>query len=387
MELFKNEKECCGCGACYNICPKQAITMKRNDEGFDYPEINNTICINCGLCEKVCPIKHKQNKIPENKYFGFKKKENRETSSSGGAFQEIAKYIFDKKGIVFAAGFDKDMKVKHLEITKREDLYKVQRTKYVQSDTNESFKKAKEYLDNNKYVLFVGTPCQIHGLKLFLNKDYENLITVDLVCFGVPSPGIWEQYVKYIERKHDGKLIFYDFRDKRAHDSGHTVSYKIAIPKKRELIYESPTSIAIRIENNIMPKGYNIKEYSRNLYKDPYCSIFFKRYMIRPSCHECKYTTVNRISDFTIGDFWGIEKVKPEFDDKMGVSLIIAHTDKAKDIINKFNEENIFECKKENILQPRLISPTEPNDREKFMNDYKNKPFGLLLFLYSKLKK
>ena len=361
MKLFNEERECCGCNACANICPKGAITMMRNDEGFAYPQVDNDKCVNCNLCEKVCPLKNEVKDTPNNKYFGFKLQDDdkRNKSSSGGVFQAIANKILAEEGVIFAAGFTEDMKVHHLEIDKPKDLIKVQRTKYVQSNLVDTHKKIKQHLNNGKKVLFIGTPCQVHSVKLFLGHEYENLFTISLVCYGVPSPEIWEKYVDYLQTKHKGKLTFYNFRDKRAHDAGHTAAYVV-----------------------------NGKEHSTNIYKDPYCSIFFKKYMIRPSCHECHYTTPLRCSDFTIGDFWGVEKVNPEFDDQMGVSLVIAHTEKAQNLFEEISVDNLtFECEEKYTLQPRLQGPTPPHEnRDKFMEHYKKWPFKLFLMWYSKIK-
>lgn len=359
-KLLCKKEECCGCGACFNICPKEAITMEFNDEGFLYPHINKDLCINCNVCNKVCPIKNKFNKECKNKYFGFKltNTKKRNESTSGGIFTSIAEYILDKGGIVFGAAFDENLNVKHIEVNNINELKKIKKTKYVQSDVNNTYIKVKEYLENNYYVLFSGTPCEVHALKLFLNKEYEKLITVDIVCYGVPSPGIWNSYKKYLEEKHKGKLESFCFRDKRNHNDARTVSFKI-----------------------------NEKEIIKPLNEDLFSSIYFRNCMLRPSCYKCNYCKTDRCSDFTIGDFWGIENIDSSFDDGDGVSLVILHTKKAKDIWEIIkNDGEYFECKSEDILQPRLIKPTEKaRKRAIFMKAFKYLPFKIIINIFSKI--
>ena len=207
-------------------------------------------------------------------------------------------------------------------------------------------------------MLFCGTPCQSQALRLFLGQEYDTLIVVDLVCYGVPSPGIWENYVKYLEYRHHGKMTEFSFRDKRAQDYGHTCAYVI-----------------------------NGEEYAGSLFQDRFCRMYFKNYILRPSCHSCKFCTVDRSSDFTIGDFWGIEKVKPEIDDGMGTSLVILHTEKAREIWEAVRDETFwFCCEEKDVLQPRLTEPTEAaKSRGFFMAFYRMLPFSLLLGLYKTL--
>ncbi len=333
MKVYQKKEICCGCSACAEICPEGAIHMVQDGEGFYYPKINKAVCTECGKCRRVCPLKDRGSREKEydNLYFGAQASDDkiRYSSSSGGVFSILAHYVIESQGIVYGAGFDGSMNVIHQEAEDERRLEKIKRTKYVQSDTRGIYGSIEKNLKENRWVLFCGTPCQAQALRLFLSRDYERLIIVDLVCYGVPSPGIWKAYVKYLEKKHGGKMTDFSFRDKRNADNGHMRSYKI-----------------------------DGREYVDSIYEDIYCRMYFKNYSLRPSCYSCKFCTVDRESDFTIGDFWGIEKVKPEVDDGMGTSLVIVHSEQAEKIWNKItNEMDWFTCEEKDVLQPRLLEP------------------------------
>lgn len=362
MKVNLKKEECCGCGACADICHMEAIQMVQDREGFKYPRVNKKICVNCGRCRRVCPLKNIEEKKYQQLYVGLQanNKQVRYSSSSGGAFYVLAQYVLEKGGVVYGAGYFDEMVVKHRMVIDTDQLEQIRRTKYVQSDLQGIFHSVKKQLENKKWVLFCGTPCQVQALNLFLNKYYDSLILVDLVCYGVASPQIWRAYTKYVENVHKGKMTKFSFRDKRNRDNGHTCSYKI-----------------------------DDVEYEECLYNNIYCKMYFGNYILRPSCYECKFCTVNRKSDFTIGDFWGIENVKPDMDDGMGTSLMIVRTDKAKDIWNKIKTEvRWFECEKEDILQPRLCAPTEKKKgRWLFMVLYEFFSFSFIVKLVSDIEK
>lgn len=356
MELYTRKEDCCGCGACLDVCPAGAIRMVQDREGFYYPRRNENLCTGCGKCIQVCPLK----KLPENPgehlYFGVQAKEERlrETSSSGGFFSVLARYIFQKEGVVFGAAYNENMEVIHKEAFHMEQLEALKRTKYVQSDLSTAYKRAEGWLKAGRWVLFCGTPCQIQALRLFLGTNYEKLITADLICYGVPSPGIWHSYVKYLERRYKGKMTDFSFRDKRNRDNGHTRACVIGGA-----------------------------EHVTSMYNDDYCTIYFSNYILRPSCHGCKFCTPERESDFTIGDFWGIEKIRPDLDDGMGNSVVILHTQRAQEVWESVRENvNWFSCEKEEVLQPRLLRPTQKAPgRKVFMKLYQTLPFALFMKL------
>lgn len=362
VKRFVKKELCCGCGACENICPTEALHMVRDREGFLYPKVDRSRCVHCSRCKEVCPIQKNLPIKSESQYFGVQAKREaiRYASSSGGFFSVLAEYVLRLHGVVYGAGYDKNMHVRHREITKLSQLGRIQKTKYVQSSMKGIYHNIEKYLKEKRWVLFCGTPCQAHALKLFLHGSCDKLILVDLVCYGVPSPGIWARYVKYLERRHKGKMRDFLFRDKRGRDNGHTCSYVI-----------------------------NDREYAGSIYKDLYCALYFSNYILRPSCHKCKFCTVERSSDFTIGDFWGIERIRADVDDGMGTSLVIVHTDKAKEIWKRIKKDvDWFICEKQDILQPRLLTPTvAAKQRRLFMIGYSILPFSLTMKLVDRGRK
>ena len=218
MININDKSNCCGCQACFNKCPKDAITMAEDEKGLKYPKIDKKRCINCGLCEKVCPILKKIKIENEPKAYACVNlnDEIRMQSSSGGIFTVIASNIIDKGGVVFGATWNNDFsKVEHIYAEKKDELFKFRGAKYLQSDINKSYVQVKEFLDKGRYVLFTGTPCQIEALKSFLNKDYEKLYLQDIICHGVPSPKVWTAYKEFMEQKNDSsKTTNMQFRDK-----------------------------------------------------------------------------------------------------------------------------------------------------------------------------
>ncbi|MCI9663607.1 MAG: 4Fe-4S dicluster domain-containing protein [Lachnospiraceae bacterium] len=338
----KSKSRCCGCGGCMAACPFGAITMITDREGFAYPRVDPKKCRNCGRCEAVCPMGKHGETQKERLYLGVQAKsdEIRFSSSSGGFFPVLAGYVLRKGGVVFGAAMERDGSVVHRGIQTGDALSSLQKTKYVQSDISGCFSEAERYLDQGRLVLFTGTPCQCQSVRTYLGGGRENLLLADLVCYGTPSPEIWKKYVRELEKRYEGEFSEFRFRDKRHRDNGHTVSVRLGD-----------------------------REYAWPMDRDPFCRVYFRNYMIRPSCHECEFCTVERDSDITMGDFWGIEKVKPQMDDGMGTSLVILHSKKAQEVWNQIRGEfRFFPCLREEILQPRLCGPTVRADqRESFL--------------------
>ena len=329
MKLYEDKARCCGCGACADGCPVDAIRMEPDGEGFLYPRVDGAACVGCGRCGAVCPMGREEG-APENRYFGARAREDaaRFASSSGGVFPALAGYVLWRRGAVFGAAFGEGMELSHREARTPEGLEALKTTKYIQSRMDGVYRRIRALLDGGTWVLFCGTPCQAHALRRFLGRPCPTLITADLVCYGAPSPGVWADYVRVLERRHGGRLTAFSFRDKRNRDSGHTRAYVCG--------------------------G---REYAGALNADPYCGLYFANYIIRPSCHACPYCTVDRGSDFTLGDFWGIEKLRP--DDGMGNSLVILRSEKAREVWAEIaGELDWFPCRREAVLQPRLTGPT-----------------------------
>ena len=354
---FYERAQCCGCFACKDACPQNAITMRMDKEGFCYPKIDQKLCVKCGGCEKVCPWKGEENTEEFRKYFGVQAKEDalRRTSTSGGVFPVLAEHILRLGGVIYGAGFDSSMRLTHQRADDREKLVRLIQTKYIQSDLAGVYQMIRYDLRNRRNVLFAGTPCQTEAVRKLFGTACPQLILVDLVCYGVPSPGIWEDYVRYLEKKHGGKLNAFYFRDKRNRNNGHTISYQV-----------------------------DSREFVNDYSKDPFMAMFNSNCILRPSCHECKFSAAPRNSDITIGDFWGIEKTDPAMDDGMGTSLVIFHTHKAAQLWDAVQDRfHYIECAEDEALQPRLISPTTASKkRGLFFKLYRKIPFRLLVLSF-----
>ena len=310
-----DKSKCCGCTACKSICPQNAIEMKEDEEGFLYPSINMDKCVNCGLCKKVCPVLNKvqEQKKEQKAYVVNNKDENiRSQSTSGGAFTAIAEYVIEKDGVVFGATFDKDFNVEHTYVTTKEDLRKFRGSKYVQSNLKNTFQEVKEFLNKGKLVCFSGTPCQIEGLKKSLGRDYENLITVDIVCHAVPSPKFWRVYLNYQKnRLKISKISDIKFRDK----SNYGYKY------------------------STMSIKYDDKKYSEGVETDPFLRAFFGDLSDRPSCYNCAFKKQYRVSDMTIWDCFTIEDFDKKLDDDKGTTRILIHSKVGKEIFEKIKNK------------------------------------------------
>lgn len=310
--ILCNHDECTGCLACINTCKHSAITIKEDHLGFYYPEINKKLCTECGLCSSVCPILHPISlNEPKFIYSGWSLNENiRLTSSSGGAFSEIALPILEKGGVVFGCILNNELKAIHSFIESPADLYQMQRSKYVQSYIGNTFQEVRKFLRQGRTVLFSGTPCQVAGLYSFLKKTYDNLYTVDLICHGVPSPALWEEYKKYISRKENIRINSILFRDK----SISWIFYRTHI-------------------KGFTPKGKE-KTIKLSYFKDPWTRTFLSDYYLRESCYQCPYCSTKRVADFTLADWWGYKAITPKDRNfqKKGVSLIFINTEKGKSL-------------------------------------------------------
>ncbi len=313
MQKITQLKNCSGCHACYNACPVGCISMEYDGEGFLYPKIDKEKCINCGKCEKVCPVinEYKDGK-KGTAYACINKDESvREKSSSGGVFTLIAEYVLDNGGVVFGAAFDEEFNVVHTKVDNKEDLDKLRGSKYVQSSIGSAFKQAKDCLEEGRLVLFTATPCQISGLKAFLGCEYDNLITQDIICHGVPSPKVWQKYIAFREKSAGAKTRRIFFRHKR-------YGWKIF-------------SVLFEFSNNT--------EYIKILYDDFYIRGFLANLYLRPSCYDCHSKSVFRQSDITLADFWGIENVMSQMDDNKGTSLVLVNSSKGKQVFEKIFEK------------------------------------------------
>ncbi len=372
MIHIQNKSLCCGCAACANACPKGAISMQPDEEGFLYPHVDSASCVNCGLCEKVCPVLHPPFLPDMPAAYAAKLKDtvSLSKSSSGGMFTALAQPILEKGGVVFGAGFDKDWNVCHQYAETLKDLDKLRRSKYVQSDIGKTFQQAKQFLDKGRQVLFTGTPCQIVGLKNYLGKDYENLLTVDIICHGVPSPGVWQ---KFLEENFSNKPITaIDFRDKTI---GWDASY-LSITVHGKEVPMLPLYLRPFKKLFFARKGY--------LFRSLFClSFFISNLYERPSCHKCHFKGSSRAADFTIGDLWGIQYICPHFYDKKGVSALLINTPKGKCFFEQIQNSLLYESVPLELLVKYnpyyATSVSEHPKRAEFFARYQKEPLNKLI--------
>ena len=310
---YKRKKDCCGCNACAEICPKHCIHMVEDAKGFLYPQVDSSICIECGACEKVCPIDTAKDLLMTPlKAFAAWNKNRKEhlSSSSGGAAYVLSSYILDAGGVVYGCTAD-GIYVRHIRIENKSELYKLQGSKYVQSDVRGLFKNVKDDLKNGKSVLFIGTPCQVAGLKNYIGSNVEHLYLVDLICHGVPSQKMLHDHIKHVAKER--KIQYISFRK----GNDFTISLK------------APGFI-----------------YDANVWREPYKDLYMKGFMdgmtYRPSCYKCPFACSTRASDITIGDFWGLKNAEflPE-EIKDGVSVLLPMTDKGLNLIQAV-ENNMY---------------------------------------------
>lgn len=326
--INKNKYDCCGCTACMYACPRNCISMKEDKEGFWYPSIDLSFCINCHLCEKVCPFNKDIPAKESIKIFAAKNLDDgvRMHSSSGGIFSLLAEKVIRQGGIVYGAMFGDSWEVKHGYVDSLEEMSLLRGSKYVQSHMEECFKSIKENL-KNKLVLFSGTPCQVLGLKLFLGKEYANLLTVDFVCHGVPSPKVWRKYLE--------ETIAYWSEGKKS-VSSHLDSEKKVIEKiefRSKLTGWKKYSFAITLSEMTTDGEKKSVLLSSIFYENSYMQAFLSDLSLRPSCYQCKCKNGRSKSDLTIADFWGADQYLPEMDDDKGISTLIINSQRGNDFL------------------------------------------------------
>lgn len=357
MIEIKNKSLCTGCASCESVCPKSAISMEKDGEGFLYPKVNGAVCVSCSLCDRACPLQNGFPSAENPKVYACRNNDKSVvlSSSSGGVFTLLAKETIEKGGAVFGAGFDADLEVVHKKAETLEEALEFQGSKYVMSRQNGVFKEVKAILEDGRRVLFSGTPCQTAGLRSFLKEDYQNLLTVDFVCMGAPSPDVWREYKSEKEREHHSKLVFAKFRDKAQGWRDY--------------------SMRLRFKNGdeeLIPKE-----------KDSYLRGFNRLLFLRESCHDCRFKSLNSGSDITLGDYWGIEKLAPEFFDKDGVSMVIVKSKKGEEAFSEISgETQSLETSLDNAKEthPSMIKSIPPSkNREKFYREFKKQPFSKLV--------
>lgn len=377
MIIINEKDKCCGCAACLQRCPKNCISLVNDNEGFLYPVVDKESCIDCGLCEKVCPIINEGTPRDPIKVFAAinTNEEIRMKSSSGGIFTLLAEQVIKEGGVVFGARFDEQWQVQ-LDYTETiEGIAAFRGSKYVQARTGSTYRQAESFLKQGRKVMFTGTPCQIAGLKKFLRKEYENLLTVDFVCHGVPSPLVWSKYLK--ERLASlGEKNSVLFSSKFKDVSKRTISLEDISFRNKNLGWKKFSFVLYgKTRRGDSRRRENTVLFSCMHYKDTYMRAFLNNLILRPSCHNCKCKEGKSNADLTIADFWGIDNYNPNMDDDKGTSLILIYTFNGKKCFFKLNllktEECIENARKYN---PGLESICKPHpNRILFFKEIKRK--------------
>ena len=378
LVLYDNKKSCCGCEACANICPKDAITMELDEWGFSYPTVNLDKCVSCGMCKKVCLYQNSQPMHePLRAYAAVNKMDAQlEKSASGGVFAAAATFFLKNDGVVFGTTLDFEDGVPIAHIVKVDDigqLKRLQGSKYVQSCVNDAYRQAKKSLDQGEKVLFSGTPCQIAGLYGYLNKNYKNLWTMDVICHGVPNLQFFRDYLRIEQEKKGGIPVDYSFRDKK-HGWGMTTRLDLMKDTGETLSIYSPARLT----------SYNTLFLDANTYRE--------------NCYSCPFACKKRVSDITIGDFWGIEIAHPEllkkdeFDEKKGISCLLVNTEKGRNLCEKISDAiYMYESSFDKISKrnEQLIHPSaRSNCRETVMEIYRKNGYkGVEVWFHKKYRK
>lgn len=349
-----NFEKCTACGACIQVCPKTCISWQEGEFGFLYPHVNKAECIDCHLCERVCPI-DKMALTPDRQHFYAAVNQDQNIllkSTSGGAFSALAGYVLAKGGVVYGCAMNDEFQVEHIRISDEQDLEQLRSSKYVQSNILNTFRQALTDLRDNRYVLFSGTPCQIAGLNLFLEKNYDKLITVDIVCHGVGSQKYFDKFVTNLEER-EGRVAAIRFRDKKY--VGWSCGGGVVV-----------TSNYTSKSGNIEKPFYDFENY--------YYAYFLAGKIYRKSCYSCSYASLNRPGDFTLGDFWGVESLNLDLDVTHGCSLIITNNEKAHKILDQLDilkkvEVSYEQAAKQNAQLNHPV-PLDDAARKKLLKQY-----------------
>ncbi len=346
---------CVGCTVCANVCPRQCVEMKKNPNGFAYPAIVGAQrCVECGLCSKSCPVldnKGISQRLPSAYSVLSKDEFVRKDSSSGGIFTELCKEVIRNQGSIYGAAYNESFEVHHICVGNEQDLSLIRGAKYSQSVLGNTFKEIKMKLEEERKVLFSGTPCQVAGLKSYLGKEYDSLICVDFVCHGVPSPLAWSEYVKYRSKidNHGVLPVSINLRSKETGWSRYSYCHVFQYKNKRVVI----------------PNHESL-----------YMKLFVGDYINQLACTDCKFKGYSRVSDFTLGDFWGIWDIDPEIDDNKGTSVVLIHSEKGNNLFNHIKDNLIVkEVTLEQASQqnPSMLTSSKANPhREEAMMLIKN---------------
>ncbi len=392
---IKDKKDCCGCHACATTCAKHCITMQADEEGFLYPVVDKDACTDCGLCEKVCPVINQSEPRKPLKVYAAKNKneEIRRQSSSGGIFTLLAEKIINEGGVVFGARFNENWDVIHSWTDTIEGIAAFRGSKYVQSTIGDTYREAKDFLKQGRKVLFSGTPCQIAGLKKYLRKDYDNLLTVDVVCHGVPSPLVWSTYLDETReqlraKRGVGKNSVPLSMDESPVITG--ISFRDKTNGWKKFGFRLRYAASKAAENTVSASAIREDSTYEDVTTNPYLVGFVKDLYLRTSCHHCAVREGRSHSDFTIADFWGIQNFYPEFDNDSGVNLVFLNTPKSLfvyDVIKPYLSDMVSTYEKGLRGNPAIVkSATLTPQHDEFWRLYRKKGIAAISIMIRRIK-
>ena len=357
IEAIVKDRHCYGCFACYNSCKKQAITIVKDEQGFPIPQVNKALCIECGICGQNCPVCNQNYSLSHVEDFNQrvysvrnKNIEIRKRSSSGGLFTALSDVVLEQGGCVIGAVWDENLDVKHTLAFNSKERDMMVQSKYVQSDIGQCFLEARQQLDANKLVLFTGTPCQVAGLKLFLKgRNTEKLILCDVLCGGNVSPLFFHDYLRHIEMNKKDRVKAVCFRTKKIGWNEHHIRVEL-----EHSCYEGA-----RRDN------------------EPFFYLYLKKLIVRSSCFSCAFASTERLSDLTMGDFWGIDKIDSNINDDIGVSFLAINSKKGLHLFDQIKDRVLFEERSIELAVPRQINLRQaldkPKEYDSFWQEYKTK--------------
>ena len=376
MIKISEKRNCCGCMACVQKCPQHCISMEIDDEGFNYPKVDLDSCINCGLCEKVCPIINVDKvREPLSCYAAHGKNEDIvKNSSSAGVFYLLAEYIINCGGVVFGAKFNSLWDVEHAWADNMDGVQSFMGSKYVQSYIGDSYKNAEFFLKSGRKVLFTGTPCQVAGLRRFLRRSYDNLFCVDVVCHGVPSPGIWREYLKSLLNPIVGKRILSNSLFSPLCCNYSNLIKEISFRDNRLGWKKYGFSISV-YPQQVSKKYKEICSYKPLLFQKHYHNLYMKaflnNFLLRPSCYNCPARKGKSGSDILLGDYWGIARYYPDFYNSKGVSMILTYTVKGANLLDKIDLKRISVHYSETSGNSNIeFDENIPDNRADFFKDF-----------------
>ena len=379
MVVITKKSDCCGCHACASVCAKHCITMQEDSEGFLYPVVDTSTCTDCGLCEKVCPVIHQSAPVaPQATYIAINRDEEiRLQSSSGGIFTLLAEQVIAEGGVVFGASFDEDWSVIHAWIDTVDGLAAFRGSKYVQSRIGDTYSEARAFLQQGRKVLFSGTPCQIAGLKKFLCKEYNNLLTVDFICHGVPSPGVWQRYLRELRKelraeRGVGKNTVPSSMDELPVITG--ISFRDKTNGWKKFGFRLRYAASEAAPNSVSSSANKVeKEFLQPFPHNPFMRGFLADVYLRPSCYACSAKSGKSGSDITIADAWGIDCFAVEHDDDKGACYVLENTSKGVSYMSLFSfEQRIVDINVIKQYNPVYVSSVKPHPKRlQFFKQYK----------------